>query len=80
MTTTRTPSVPGTTLLRHELDELLAALDSAHTIDAEDDALEELAGWADSRLGQGWEALYVGVALVGVAGRWMGQRITTERV
>jgi len=71
---------PGLTLLRHELTELLDAIDAAPTIDAEDELLDELAGWAQARLGQSWEALYDGVRLVGVSGRWMGHPITLERL
>jgi hypothetical protein len=72
MTTTGIPDTPGITVLRHELAELLAVLSTAYTIDAEDEALEELAGWAETRLGHGWEPLYDGVRPIGVAGALHG--------
>jgi hypothetical protein len=71
---------PGVTLLRRELTAILDDLDAAATIDAEDELLEELAAWADARLGHGWEPLYDGVPLVEVTGRWMGHPLTLDRL
>jgi hypothetical protein len=75
-----TTYTPGLTLLRNEFTTLLDAINTSATIDTEDDALEELAGWAETRLGHGWEPLYDGVRLVGVAGQWMGHPITLEHL
>jgi hypothetical protein len=71
---------PGVTLLRHELTAILDDIDAAPTIDAEEELLDELADWAQDRLGHCWEALYDGVRLVGVSGRWMGHPVTLERL
>ena len=65
--------------LRSELTTLLDAVDAATTLDAEDDALEELGAWARRQLGPSWTPLYAGVRLVGVAGEWQGRSLTLRR-
>lgn len=75
--TTATP--PETTRLRSELAALLDAVEAAATVDAEDDALEELGAWAERRLGPGWEPLCAGLRVVGVAGEWRGHRLVLRR-
>jgi hypothetical protein len=70
---------PDLARLRAELSSLLDAVETATTLDAEDDALEQLGAWAHDRLGPGWEPLYAGVRLVGVAGEWRGRPIELRR-
>lgn len=61
--------------LRSEPAALLAPLDHRLTIDAEDDALEQLAEWAERKLGPDWQPIYADLRLVGVTGHWRGPRV-----
>lgn len=68
-----------TARLRAALSALLDAVDTASTLDAEDDALDELGAWAQRQLGPDWAPLCAGVRVVGVAGEWHGHRLELRR-